>query len=111
MDIRGQANRVDTDRPSDVFEGLLAKISELDRDLAVNLIVGGRRDADASRLSDALQPRRDVYAIAEYVIALDEDVPEVNPDPELHAAVLRNAFVPLGHHRLHGHCAFDRIDH
>jgi hypothetical protein len=35
----------------------------------------------------------------------------VNPDPKQHTPVLRDTFVPLGHHRLHGYCALDRIDH
>ena len=58
-----------------------------------------------------LKPRRDVDAITEYVIAVDQDVSKVNPNPEQHTPVLPDAFVPLLHHRLHGHRAFDRIDH
>jgi hypothetical protein len=34
MSIRAQANRIGTDRTGDVLEGLLAQISELNRDLA-----------------------------------------------------------------------------
>ena len=37
--------------------------------------------------------------------------PRLIPILKQHPAVLRDAFVPLGHHRLHGYCAFDRIDH
>ena len=87
------------------------KIGELDRDLASNLIVSGRRDADATRLRDALKPRSDVDTVPEDVVALDQDVPEIDPDPEQHPAISRHPFVPLGHHRLHSHRAFDRIDH
>ena len=39
MSIRAQANRISTDRAGDVLEGLLAKVSELNRDFAVDLIV------------------------------------------------------------------------
>ena len=102
---------ISTYRTGDVLEGLLANVIELDRDLAENLIVGGRRDADAARFGDPLKSGRDVDAIAENVIALDQDVAEVDPDPEQHPAINEHPFVPLVHHRLHGHRAFDRIDH
>jgi len=58
-----------------------------------------------------LKPRRDVDAITEYVIAVDQDVSKVNPNPEQHTQVLRDALVALDHHRLHRHGAFDCIDH
>jgi hypothetical protein len=58
-----------------------------------------------------IKPRSDVDTVPEYVIALDQDVSEVDPDPEQHPAVSGHPFVPLGHHSLHGHRAFDRIDH
>ena len=57
-----------------------------------------------------LKPRRDVDAITEYVIAVDQDVSKVNPNPEQHTPVLRDTFVPLSHHSLYSHCALDRID-
>ena len=63
------------------------------------------------RLSDTLKPSRDVDAIAEYVVALDQDVTEVNSDAKQHTPVLRDTFVPLVHHRLHRHRALDRIDY
>ena len=62
-------------------------------------------------LRDALKPRRDVDTIPKNVLALYQDVPEIDPDPEQHSAVSRHPFVPLGHHLLHGHRALDRIDH
>jgi len=63
------------------------------------------------RLGDTLKPSRDVDAITENVIALDQDVSEIDPDPKQHTPVLRDALVAFGHHRLHSHCTFDRIDH
>jgi len=71
MSIRAGANRIGTDRPGDVLQGLLAKISEIDRDLAANLFVSERRDTDATRFSDPLKSGRDIDAIAENVITLD----------------------------------------
>jgi hypothetical protein len=63
------------------------------------------------RFGNTLQSSSDVDAITENVVALDQDVAEVDPDPKQHTPILRDTFVPLGHHRLHGHRAFDRIDH
>jgi hypothetical protein len=84
---------------------------KLDWDLAANLIVSGRRHADATRLRDTLKPRSYIDAIPENVITLDQDVPEVDPNPKQHTPVLRDAFVSLGHHRLHRHRTLDRIHH
>src|SRR5258705_12371943 len=103
--------RVDAHWAVDVLQPLLAQIGELDLDLASNLIVRRRRDADTSRLSNALKPRGDVDTVPENVIALDQDVTEIDPDPEQHTPVLRDAFISLSHHSLHGHRALDRIDH
>src|SRR5258708_6091268 len=103
--------RVDAHWAVDVLQPLLAQIGELDLDLASNLIVRRRRDADTSRLSNALKPCSDVDTVPKNVIALDQDVAEVDPDPKQHTPVLRDAFVPLGHHRLNGYCAFDCIDY
>src|SRR6516165_3432864 len=111
MSILALANRISTDRPGDVLEGLIAKVSELNRDLVAYLIVGGRRDADATRLSDPLKPSRDIDAIAENVVALDQNVTEIDPDPVQHTLVLGDVFVAFRHCRLPRDRTFDRIDH
>jgi class 3 adenylate cyclase len=65
---------IGTYRTGDVLEGLLAKVSELDRDLAVNLIVGGRRDADAARFGDTLKSCSDIDTVTEDILALDQNI-------------------------------------
>src|ERR1700722_13169687 len=97
-------------RTSDILEVLLAQIGELDINFAANLIIGRRRDADATGFGDALQPSRDVDAITENIIALNEDVAEVDPDPKQHLPVLRDPLIALGQQRLHRNRAIDRID-
>src|SRR5262245_23689762 len=111
MGICAQASRIGTYRTGDVLEGLLAKVGELDRDLAVDLVVCGRRDADAPGLRDALEPCRYVDTVSENIFAFDQDVAEIDPDPEQHLAINRYPFVPLGHHLLHSHRTLHRIDH
>jgi len=66
-------------RVVDVLEVLLAKISELDPDLASDLIVGRSREADAARFGDALKPSRDVNAVSKDVMGLDDYVSDIDP--------------------------------
>src|SRR5262245_31757443 len=102
MGIPASASRVGTYWSCDVLEDLLAKISKIERDLATDVFASGSRDADATGLSDPLKPRRDVDAIPENVVSLIRMSPTINPDPEQHAAVCRDTFVPLV---LHGYRA------
>jgi hypothetical protein len=90
---------------------MLAQISELDCDLSAYLIIGRRRDADTTRFGYTLKPCCNIHAVTENVIALDQDVAEVDPDPVQHTPVLWDALVAFGHHRLHRNRALDRIDH
>jgi len=69
MSIGTKAKRISMDRSGDILEGLLAKISEIDRDLAANLFVSGGGDTDATRLSDPLKPSRSGVGIAKIAVA------------------------------------------
>jgi hypothetical protein len=99
---------IGTHRTGDILEVLLAQIGELDIDFAANLIIGRRRNADATGFGDALQPSCDVDAITENIIPLNEDVAEVDPDPKQHTPVLRDALIALGHHPLETRSASHR---
>src|ERR1700735_2912066 len=81
---------------SDILEGLFAQIGKLDSDFATDLFVGGRRDADAPGFGDALKPCCDIHAITENIIALNEDVAEVDPNPEQHPPVFWDTVIALG---------------
>ena len=74
------------------------------------MLVSGGGDADATGLSDAFEPGGDIDTIAEYVIALYQDITKVDSAPVQHTPILWDALVAFGHHRLHGDRAFDRID-
>ena len=76
-------------RAGDVFEVLLAQIGELNADLAPDMIVGRRRDADAAGLCDALKPRRNIYAVAKDVMRLDNYVADIDADTESNTPVFR----------------------
>ncbi len=49
------------------------------------------RDADPSGLGKALQPSRNVYAIAMDIVAVDHHVAQVDADAELNPLVLGQA--------------------
>ena len=77
------------DRAGDVFEVLLAQIGELNPDLASDLIVGRRRDADAAGFCDALKPCRNINAVSKDVMGLDDYVADIDAHTESNAPVFR----------------------
>src|SRR5580692_5493022 len=76
--------RVGPYRMSNVLQVLLAKIRKFDRNLAADLIVGGRRDADAARFGDPFKPRRDIDAVAKNIVVLYQNIAQIDSDPEQH---------------------------
>ena len=71
------------------------------RDFATNLIVGRRRDADATGLGDPLKPCSDVDTVTEDVLAFRWGSLRGYPDPDTYGdtgtSALRSAI-----HSLHG---------
>src|SRR5579863_8127647 len=107
---RAYADHVDSHRPGDVLQRLLAKVAELRFDPAADVLVGRAGETDAAWLGDALEPRRDVDAVAEDVLAVDQHVAEMDADAIEDALVLRDALIALGHQLLDGDSAFDGGD-
>ena len=97
--------------PDDVLDLLLAAVGEGQRQLVAHLAAGDVRNAQASRLANRFQPRGDIHAVAEQVIAVDDDVADVDADPEHDAFVVRNAAIAFQHSVLNGDGAGDCIDH
>ncbi len=95
------------DRPLDVLDAHLATVGEGDRDPVAEALIDDRGDADAARLGQRLQPRGDVDAVAINVVAVDDDVAEIDADPEGDA---RPGGRQVVHGALDGHGALDRID-
>ena len=78
--------------------------------LRLHVVVSLLREPDAARLGQLLQPRRDVDALAVPVLALDDDIAEVDADPHVDAAVLAHPVVALGHPALQVDGARHRVD-
>ncbi len=80
---------------------MLAAILERDRQLVAHLIAHHPADADPAGLGQSLQPRGDVDAVAENVVAVVDDVAEIDPDAELDAPLHRHRVIAPRHLALH----------
>src|SRR5262249_61844499 len=70
-----------------VLHALLTDILELQCELAGSLLAHGLRHADSARRREALQPGRDVHAVAKELAVLVQDVRKGDADAEMHPSV------------------------
>jgi hypothetical protein len=70
-------------RSRDVLQRDLALVVETHIDPVTDLIVNSTRDRNASRHSDAFEPRCNIDAIAENIVVIDDDVSQMDADAEL----------------------------
>ena len=105
-----RAHRIDPHRTGDVLDLLLAAILERVGQLVANLIADDTRYADAGRIGERLEPRRDIDAVAEDVVILGDDVAEVDADAEFEPPLGGDIAVARGHLALHPNGATHRID-
>src|SRR5215469_4822156 len=92
---------MDAHGASDVLELLLSGIDEPGCDPIAYLAIDILGDVDATRLGDALQARRHVDAVAQQIVALDHNVPDMDADPERYPLVLGLIGVFSSHLLLH----------
>ena len=77
-------------------------------DPVANLLVSGARQAHPARFADALQPRRDIDAVAHQIaVGLLDHVAKMDADTKLDAPLGLHACVALDHRVLH----LDRAAH
>ena len=98
------------DRTRHVLDHLLAEILEPHLDLVGDLFAHRVGDANAGGWRHRLEPRRDVHAITEDVVVLDDDVAEMDADAELDASIVAHTNIVLGHRPLQVHGLAQRID-
>src|SRR5215472_7505177 len=97
-------------RASDVLDGPLAKVRELEWQLIPDRIAHSARYADAAGLGERLQSRRYIDAVAVDVLSLHNNVAQVNTHAKLKLFVRRNAGIASYHAALHFDRAANRLD-
>ena len=89
---------------------LLPEILERVGQLVANVVAYRPRDADAAGLGERFQPRRDVDAVAEDVVTIGDDVPDVDADAKPDAPLAGRLGFAVDHPTLHLGGTAHRID-
>src|SRR5215813_14791670 len=95
----------------DVLQARWAHLDKKDLDLAAHLVKRIVRHADAARLSQHLQAGSDVDPVTKYVVAVDNDVAEVDANAEGDALVLGHLRALGCNVRLHLDRTAHGVDH
>src|SRR5262245_12806134 len=98
------------DRARNVFEVLLAQISEVRSDLAPDMVVNRRRDADAAGSCDALKARCNIHSLPKDITGLDDYVADVHTHTESNTPVFRITSCKFTNARLKLDCRSHRLD-
>src|SRR4030095_5297681 len=94
----------------DIAQLHVAQVGEPEVELAVDCLVDLAGDEDPTGLGERFDARRDVDPIAKYIVAVDDDVTDVDADAELDLLLRRHPGIALGHAALQVHRAADGID-
>ena len=78
-----ELHAVDVDCARDILDLLRAEILEGEAQLVEDLIAHDPADADSARVGQRFEARRHIDAIAEDVVAVDDDVADVDADPKV----------------------------
>src|SRR5271165_4471229 len=70
---------LDTHRPGDILQSLLAAIAKFGLDLAPHLAERVLRDADPAGFGDTFKAGGEIYAVADDIVAFDQYVADVEP--------------------------------
>src|SRR5262245_8346014 len=73
---------VDVDRPTDVLQLALAEVGELDRHLVPHISMHRPGDDDLTRSGHLMDARGDVDAVPDKLVLVDDDVLDVDSDPQ-----------------------------
>src|SRR2546423_6679296 len=102
---------MDADRSRNVLDRLLAHILESKAELVANLIVNVARDANSPRLGKRFEPGGHVDAIAVDIVLVADDVPDIDADAKLNAALNRHIGVAFEHAALNVDGTSYCVDH
>jgi hypothetical protein len=102
---------VDTHRAGNVFEGLLAHVVEGKIELVADLIAHNSTETNPAGFGDPFQSGCYVHPVAVDVVAVDDDVAEIDTDAEYNPPILGSTGIALDHPTLHCHSAGDGLNH
>src|SRR5580658_7646671 len=105
-----EPNAIDSHRLGDIFKLLLAHVADVDRELALDLLIGLVRKADRTRLRQRLDASGNIDAVAVNFASVNNDVADVDADAEFDPALFRDDRVTLGHLLLYLDGALGCID-
>ena len=80
---------------------MAAERAVIEIELVPDLVVYGVRDANCAGLGERLEPGGDIDAIAENVVAIDDDIAKVDADPDLETALRRKRLIDRVRGTLH----------
>jgi hypothetical protein len=83
-----KTNSIDPYQSCNIFELLLAHILKYEIKLAACVLMHSVRHADSTWLGKSLQTRCNVHAISENVVAVDDDVTDIDANTELDPTIL-----------------------
>ena len=99
----------DFDRSRDVLDSLLSARLDFDRDLVAHLLRSTARYVDATGVRQRLDPGGNIHPVTIDVVALDDDVTDINANPELYPSVFGAARIVFLDLLLDLDCAGDGI--
>ena len=97
-------------RPRNVLDLLFTHVLEGEGKLVAYLVAHHAADADTTRLRQGFEASGHVDAVAEDVVAIDDDVAEIDANAELDARIGRHVGVAFGHLALHVDGAAHGVD-
>ena len=106
-----QVYPVHFDRTRDVLDLLYPEVLEREAELVEHLVAYRPADTDLPRQRQRLQARRDIDAIPENVVAVDNDVADVDAEAKFEAVFGGHARIAIDHSPLHVDRAANGIDH
>src|SRR6516225_5502444 len=77
----------------------------------MGLVTHYRRNTDPARLGERLQTRRDIDTVSVDIVAINDDVTDVDANAKRYLPICGFAGVALGHPPLHVNRAANRIDY
>src|SRR5262245_66231002 len=81
----------------DVLQVLRTAILDIEGEFSARMIQDSLGDADAAGLGERLDPSGNVDAIAVYVVAIDDDIAEIDADGDIEAGGFWLARIALRH--------------